>query len=536
MKGISDCLWLREEFEQHKAKWLQKYRDQIQSGNEGESIFESQSVSLQYGESVRSAMSSPIGIVRPRRENWWTGVRETWTATMYEMVDDKGIRELLKQNFPDGARFTFVKGKLVDVEPRKLSDNWQECQPEPTKKIMSDPLGDDWVVTQDILNNILNQQNETIERSNEPGFADPTRVDLQAWERRRDNPGDLIPALPPAGRSLGDIIFRPQPVQFSEQIVPFRQQVEQASQQNTGLLEIIWGGDTTDPTARQSELKTNAAIRQLSVIWVMIGKSLERVYEKSCKLLAENEDGVLAFSKAKQNEYGKFDHVAVVIEDLKSGSYHFQADEAIPMTWGQQRDLLMWMLDKPAEILKAWGLDDPMNIFEFKNLLGMPGERVPHLAERDKGMALIGQLLQDGTVAITPDWEDDADFMSKLVKAYLTDNFELKTQNPDGYARVQAYGQAMEKIAQQQAQPPKPPVKASVALALKGSDLGSPAVQAALEQEGIVPQGTQVSADPVPLRPDQTLAPRSGGPPAMPPPGGASPAGPAGPPASATVQ
>jgi hypothetical protein len=522
-QGVNDCDWIRREREKPKARLLKKYGDLLRNAiKDGDNAFEDQSASLQYGESIRSAMASPIGVVRPKRESRWGVIEEDWSPTQYELIEDKQARQLISDNFPDGVRITAIKGHVMDLEGRKIQDHWQECQPEPTKRIMADPLGDDWVITQDILNNILNQCNETIERSNDPRFADPTRVDLDAWQRRRDNPGDLIPAVRPPGGSLNDLISQQTQVTFSEQIPPFRQQVEATSQQTSGLLEIIWGGDTTDPTARQSELKTNAAIRQLSVIWVMIGKSLERLYEKGCKLLSENQDGVLAFSKQKANEYGKFDSVSVVMEDLKGGNFHFEADEAIPMTWGQQRDLLMWMLDKPAEILKAWGLDDPLNIFEFKTLLGMPGMRVPHLDDRDKGMDVIGRLLQDkpqpGPIdpqtgqpgpsqsSIQPDWEDDGDFFSKLAIAYLITNFEMKESNPDGYQNVQLWGQAQQKKAQEP--PPKPPVKPSVAVSLKGSDLGDPAVTAALTNSGILPQGVQAAAVPPLPKPGQ-----------MPPPG-----------------
>jgi hypothetical protein len=531
MKGTDACLWIRREREKHKAILLQKYGDTLREAiKSGDNAFENESVSLQYGESVRSSMASPIGIVRPKRENRWTIIEEDWTPAMYEMVDDKPSRKLLKENFPDGVRITAVKGHVIDLENRKLTDHWQACQPEPTQRIMCEPLGQDWVQTQDLLNNILNQCAETIERSNEPGFADPTRVDMDAWQRRRDNPGDLIPAVRPPGGTLADLIYRPQSLTFSEQIPPWRAQVEETSQDTSGLTPIIWGGDTSDPTARQSELKTNAAIRQLSVIWVMVGKSLESVYEKACNLLAEHEDGVLAFSKQRANEYGKFDTVMVAIEDLKGGHYHFEADEAIPMTWGQQRDLLMWMLDKPADILKAWGLDDPLNIYEFKELLGMPGMHVPHLDQRDKCMDVIGKLLEgapqpgpvnpDGSAgpqvpSVQPDWEDDVDFCAKLVGQYLVNNFELAESNPNGYANLQLYGQACQKKAQQP--PPKPPIKPSVSVSLKGSDLGSPAITEALQQSGIEPPGVQAQIQPPQPKPVSVPIPQPI-PGAMPPP------------------
>lgn len=525
LKGVDDCAWIDREHEMHKSKCLARWGDILRNKDAKENAFDYATASALYGESVRSAMASPIGVVRPKRENRWSVKTSDWTAEMYELVDEKPIRELLKGNFPDGLRITSVKGIIVDLENRKPTDHWQECQPEPSARIMADPLGDDWVQTNDLANNMLNQQNELVERNNEPGFADPTRIDLDAYQRRRSNPGDLIPALPPAGKSISDIMYRPAPLEYSEQIPAFKSQIEQTAQVNSGLTEVIWGGDNSDPTARQTELKTNAAIRQLSVVWVMVGKSLEKLYEKACKLLSENEDGVLAFSKNKADEYGKFDTVAVVIEDLKGGSYHFEADEAIPMTWGQQRDLLMWMLDKPAEILKAWGLGDPLNIFEFKELLGMPGMRVPLLDDRDKGMDIISRLLQaspipgpvnpDGSAgaqqaSIPADWEDDNDFMAKLAKAYLVQNFELAESNPNGYQNVVLWGKDHESKANVPA--PPPPVKASITTTLKGTDLGDPAVQDALQKAGVITQGTNVAAVPPPIKPGM-IAPPQGPPP-----------------------
>lgn len=529
LKGISDCPWLRFEREMPKSKCLKKWgRKKLLSQKDKDSSFDSETSSLLYGESVRSSMASPVGLVRPRRESRWTVIDEFWTSQQYEMVDDDSARGVLAENFPDGLQITAVRGTVVELQPKKLTDEWQECQPEPTARIMADPLGDDWVVTQDILNNLLNQQNEAVERSNDPGFADPRFVDLDAWQRRRTTPGDLIPAMRPVGGSLADLVYRPAPVEFSEQIPTFRSQVEQTSKETSGLTDEVWGGDTNDPTARQTELKTNAAIRQLGVIWVMIGKSLEQLYKKAVHLLSENEDGILSFSK--KNQFGKFDTVAIEMAALRGGSFHFTADEAIPMTWGQQRDLLMWMLDKPEEILKAWGLDDPLNIDEFKTLLGMPGMRVPHLDSREKGMDVIQKLLEsapspgapgpDGSPgppqpSVQPDWEDDFKFMSDLVKAYLTNNFRLKDANPDGYQNIVLYGQACEaKIPSAKADP-----KSSVAVSLKGEDLGDPAVQAALQAGNIVPAGTPVRQSPMPKMNGSAAGLGGGLTPVPPPPG-----------------
>ena len=205
--------WLRWERTRFKGQLLRKYErpdgtNPLRDTTSGDAS-EDSSIEGIYAESIRSAMASPIGLVRPKRANQWTEIDTWWTLDMFELIDDKNIRQLLKDNFKKGLRITHVKGKMIDLQDEKLSERWQECKPEPSNRIMADPLGDDWLQTQDILNNTLNQCNETIERSNQPGFGDPTRVDFDALQNRRSLPGERIPALRPAGGSLQDILYDP---------------------------------------------------------------------------------------------------------------------------------------------------------------------------------------------------------------------------------------------------------------------------------------------------------------------------------------
>lgn len=532
---IDTCMWLDYSRESHKGKLLRKWEqpdgsNPLRDPKVNDTPGSEDTSASQYAENVRSAMGSPIGMVRPKRANYWTESDTWWTSDMYQMIDDRAKRQVLQQNFPKGLRISRVRGKIVDLKEEKLSEHWQECKPEPFERIMGDPFGNDWIQPQDLTNNMLNQRNETVERCNEPGFADPTRIDFDAYQSRRDLPGELFPALRPAGGTLADIIYRPAPTQFSDQIAPFTQEIQARAESVSGLQPDIWGGGEDEPTARQAELKKNAALMQLGVPWSMMGKSLEKVYLKACKLLAEFEDGVLAFSK--KDQFQQYQSLAVVIDDLRSENYHFEADEAIPMTWGQMRDLMMWMLDKPAPLLEKWGFTDPLNIFEFKQLLGMPGERIPLLDNLKKGMQVIAQLGKDKAVpgpvdpqsgqpgpkqpSVMPDWEDDNGFSAELAKAYLQANPTLKRDNPDGYENIQLWGQANESKANEP--PPPAPPKTSVAVSLKGPDLGDAAVQDAVEKLGLVDKGTPVAAViPPPKITAGATMPAPGSAPPMPP-------------------
>lgn len=531
---IESCDWLRWDRENTKARLLKK-NPQLREKTKSESQDLPDTPAAIYAEAIRSRMASPIGLIRPKRSNRWTESDTWWVPAMYELIDDKAVREAFQRQFPTGVRITSVRGQIVDLKEERLCDRWQECKPEPSARIMADALGDDWLQVTDICNNLLNQRNETVDRSNLPGFGDPTRIDFDAWETRRNQPVEMFPALRPAGGRLEDIVHFPAPATFSEQIQPFRSEIEGTAKNVSGLEDPIWGGgDAEEPTARQAELKKNAALMQLGVPWSFIGKSLEHLYQKACRLLAEFEDGVLAFSQ--KNQFGRYSTLSVVVDHLRNGKYHFEADEAIPMTWGQMRDLIMWMLDKPAPLLELWGMNDPLNIPTFKRLLGMPGERTPLEDDREKGMDVIMELLNAEPVpgppgppgpdgqptpgpqqsSIQPDWEDNHDFCAKLARAYLTVNSSLKKDKPNGYLNVQLWGQAQESAAN--APPPKPPVKASVAVALKGEDLGDPAVQAALTGTEIIPQGTPVQAVPKPLKMGEMPPPGGNGIPAPAPP------------------
>lgn len=532
-----DCDWLRFERERPKSKLLQKY-PQLRESTGEQNEFDSNA--SQIGTLIRSAMSSPLGLVRANRSSRWTCVDEWWKPSRYELIDDKPVRDSLKQNFPDGARFIYVKGKLLEIRAEKLADHWQECKPEPNKSIITPALGDEWTETTDILNNTANQQEQHLARCNLPILVNSNKFDTDAWQNRQSSPLQVFGILPRAGRALKDEIATPDVPQFSEQLPAFRVQIADDTKNNTCLPDAIWGGGVPDPTARQTLLKTNQALMGLGLFWTQIRKCLEKVMLKSCRVLGDYAEGIIAFSK--KNQFGRFNMLSFTAEDLKSDTYHFEADEAIPVNWGQQRDQLMWILSQAAEnpqLLHLLGADDPFNVFEYKQTLGIPGMRTPQFDAREKGMDVIAKLIddvkngngpQDGppdpttgqpgpkTPTVQPDWEDDHAFMALLAKNYLLENSTLKADDPDAYENIQLYGQAQDAMANQP--PPPPPPKDTVSFAVKSSDVGPQATQDILTKQGLLDQGTPVAAVPPPLDPNKAMqqplpngAPAPAGPP-----------------------
>jgi hypothetical protein len=524
---IEDCDWARWERENPKGRLLRKYEKRNPDGTTTNPLREemeiqtgAESPSSELGVLVRSAMASPIGLVRQNRPNRCTCVDLWWTLNQYENLKDKDKREMLKQSFPRGARFVFVKGKLMEIRDEKLQDVVQECKPEPSPRIMTQALGDEWTEVTDIANDTMNQTQQTITRANLPLILNANKFDRQAWQNRNTQPAEVFGIIPRANRPLSDEIYQPPPVMISEQIAPFRKGVIDDAMNNTGLVPEIYGGGDPDPTARQTLLKTNQALMQLGTHWTQIRKCVEKLKLKACKHLAEYAQGIIAFSK--KNQFGRFDTMTITVEDLRSDSYHFEADPAIPVSWGQSRDVVKDLLRQSGDneaLLKLFDLDDPFNKFDIKQLLGVPGMHSEGLDMREKVMDLIAKLLQDKPQpgpsdpqtqqpgppqsSIQPDWEDDHAYASSIVKAFLLDSSDLKTTNPDGYQNVQLYGQAQDAAANPPQAPPLP--KTSVNVALKGT-VGTPAATDMLNKAGLTDPGTQATPDPPqpkPIDPNQ---------------------------------
>src|SRR6185312_597787 len=67
--GVDDCAWLRWDREVHKSKCLKKWRAQIKAAGDNQNSADTETVASEYAQNIRSAFSSPIGVVRSKRPN-----------------------------------------------------------------------------------------------------------------------------------------------------------------------------------------------------------------------------------------------------------------------------------------------------------------------------------------------------------------------------------------------------------------------------------------------------------------------------------
>lgn len=510
VQKMEDCPWLKYSLEENKGILLTAY-PQLRGknlDNQGDSAQSNQ------GRMARDAAISPTGGPLRHNNSRWLHDRIWIQKNQYSLVKEDSTKKLLTDNYPDGLKITQVQGEVVKLENECLHKLWAVVKPQVGPTINSDGVGQDMVSEQLLKNHMLNIAAETFERGIPQTLYDPRVFNGKAWGSRRASPAEMIPTLPNSVTdSLEDAFFQLPPAQFSAQQEPWMASVMQGAMTNVGITPAIFGGGDAS-TARAAEINKNAAMMQLGLNWMFNRKGWESAKYNAVLQLAKYGSGIVQGGSKM-----------VDLSNLTTTGWHFEADEAIPSTWGQRRDLLQFFMEKPPAILEAFGFTSPSNIMESAALLGMPvGWETPGVADIQKVEATIKKLLQaapiqkpnqDGSTDIQPsipidDFEDNHTLVAKYIQEWAQGASlpgQVRETNPNGYANVIAYGTASQKAANP---PPPPPPTPEPKLSISGKleDMPPEAAQEILKQfnintnlaamgsmmQGKIPQNMPISA------------------------------------------
>lgn len=380
-RDVKSLPWLIYEYEEHKSVLLATYPElREKAGLDGQGDFSGMS---QQGMLTRDAATSPtVAYLAPRADRW-RYTRVWLTPPMYELFErqevaiDGGlmpVRDWMYANFPTGIRLTIVQDVIVDAFEERLSDVWCYCKPETSSSIYCRPICSDILQIQDIINDIHNIMVETAMRSTPYMFVDPSFVDPAAFTSKAGRPAEIIFAKPGAGQSLKNAVERGPVATVEPQIIQWVASLVEFAQMNTGILPPIWGGDEGTQTAHEAEMKRNQALMQLSTTWDGMRKFWIDAHSNAVKQIARFRG---------DDDYS----------DLLKGGYHFEAEEGVPMTWGQRRDQANFYLEKMGpDVVPFLGLNHPINAQQIYDDLGLEIDG-PMVSMRNMVFDDIRQLL-----------------------------------------------------------------------------------------------------------------------------------------------
>ncbi len=486
IEELTDAPWLLYECELHKGKIFQAYpslRKKFQNAG-GESYGAGGSATTS-GQITRDLATSPSATYIAPRKNRLLFTQVWMRPTMYEICigdvtfpdpqsgENKtmSLREALTKLYPTGVKVTQVNGDtIVAMEEEKMDDVWCISPPEAAENAYPDPLGKDYLDTQDETNDYANIYRQTYERAIPQVFIDTRRIDTTYQARYRQLPASFIPIQGLAGGNINDAIGKVPVATPEPEINQYATARREHGAEIIGITPQIYGGGAAEQTAYATNLKRNQAMLQLSVYADSAREYWVHVTYNACMLMAKYSNGKVPSPFNPSGETDEFSEIS----DLLAGGWHFEAADAMPMSWPEQREQLNETIKNLAgnpELLAQLGFSLPKNIPEVQDkLIGMTDWSVMNEDALQKIYSEIRLLLkgqptqqpsqmEPGQMVDIPsipvDEFDDHMFVAQTLADWLQTEQaqDARTQTPAGYQNVVAFWKAHKGMTM----PPPPP-------------------------------------------------------------------------------
>jgi hypothetical protein len=479
-----------------KAGPLEEYRDGDLPDDEM-----SQSSSTTAAE-ARESVANPSRMGRQRRPDQWR-FREDWIPTyLYEAVSDRGFREILKRQYPDGLYVAKVGSIKVDIDNRKVTDEWSTCKTGRGEKILEDPIASDSVPIQRTLNDLVGMAQETILRAITQTIIDSSLVDREKWSKKEAMPAEMLLTAMPVDGNLSNRVFQIPPARLSDQVMPFTQFLRTSQQEITGIRPEVSGGGQPTQTYREAKQRKDQALMQLSPQAQEMQYAWESASENLIKLRAKYGAGTI--KSPRKGAYG-FESDTVDLARLSDTGWHCESDDNFPMSSADRFDK-MWALLKefPPEVQQALSIMDPINLEQTLELLQIPGYESVIEDHKQKTLKDIEQLLAAQPVDGPPgpsgepgqkqcslpiDQYDNHAFVASFVQVWMISGTgqKAKLAQPAGFENVLLFWQAQQQAAQPPQPPPPPLVRTQLNVSTKLEDMPPQLTDEVLQGAGMAP-------------------------------------------------
>ena len=308
----------------------------------------------------------------------------------------------LKKRFPNGARVVYANEEFAEAENESLDDCWTLTKNPVSDYIHFDPLGVALNSVQEITADIISLTLQTIEQGVGQTFADQTVVNFDQYGQREVLPGSLNPVKVPSGRNLGEFFHEIKTANLSGEILPFTERIQQLGQLASGALPSLFGGQMTESrTASEYSMSRNQASQRLQNHWKMMTYWWKNIFGKVIPMYIKEvqTDEV----DVRKTEDGNFINVIIRKAELegKIGRVELEANENLPLTWNQKKDIIMQLftLGNP-DILAQLGHPDNLPI--IREAIGLSDFKIMGEDERDDEYEEIKLLVQSEPIIVPP--------------------------------------------------------------------------------------------------------------------------------------
>src|SRR5438876_11319354 len=389
-------------------------------------------------------------------------VRNFWLRpSAFNILDEDDARRL-KNLFPKGVKIVLVNDEFGEACSESLDDHWTLTYNPLSDFIHHDPLGMLLVSIQEITNDLISLILQTIEHGIGQTFADPGVLNFPAYRNMEAVPGGIYEAIPKSGKGLGDAFYEARTATLSPEVMPFATNIQSLAQLVSGALPSLFGGALQgSETASQYSMSRAQALQRLQNVWKIFTIWWKQIFGKAIplfiKLVQDDERDV------QRNQDGSFINVFIRKAELegKIGKIELEANENLPLTWSQIKDVVEKLLQiNSPEIMAVLG--SPENLPAIRDALGLvdfyvPGEdsvekqydEIKILLNSEPSPSMDGQ--ETPSVEVDPIF-DNNQIEFEIVRKWVTSEAgrQAKIDNPNGYRNVLLHG----KMHQMAMQPP----------------------------------------------------------------------------------
>lgn len=473
-----DCPYLRFSYETHYSCALERYPELrekgiIQPTSQGRGPDDPYE---QWGRlNTQYRGDFPLSTVTVN--NYWI------RPEMMNVLRSEDDIKAMKKKYPNGVKVVKINECIVAAENESLDDCWTITQNPLSDYLLHDPLGEALTSVQDITNTLISLVLQTIEHGIPQTFVSPAVLNLDAYSQTEATPGSLTATKANFNKPLSEGFFEIKTATLSQEVLPFANKIQELGQLVTGALPSLFGGQLDgSKTASEYSMSRAQALQRLQNTWKMFTIWWKEIFGKVIPsyidCLKDDEQFVT------KDEQGDFLNVYIKKAELqgKIGNVELEANENLPITYQQMKDVVMKMFELNNEEITA-ALSSPENLPILKKVLGLDAFVIPGESDRQKQYEeikmllaseplqvppdpnMIEQAVQSGapidpsmmepqeqpSVPIDPDVDNHA-IEADICRTYLVSDsgrFE-KIRNPAGYKNVLLHMKAHQMILQQQ--------------------------------------------------------------------------------------
>ena len=299
-----------------------------------------------------------------------------------------------KKKAPKGMLVKMINDSFCEACEENLDDHWSLINYPGSDYLHFDPLGSSLTSIQEITIDLVSLVLQTIEHGIGQTFADPNVLDFKAYKETEVLPGGIFPAIPKSGKALNDAFFEVKTATLSQEVLPFYQNVQQMGQLTSGALPSLFGGQLAgSETASEYSMSRAQALQRLQNTWktfttwwkYCIGKAIN-IYIQELEYDERN---------VERRKDGSFFNTFIRRSELngKIGKVELEANENLPLTWSQQKDVIMTLLQANNPMIQQF-IMAPENLPLIREAIGLTDFFVPGENDVEAEYETIQLLLQ----------------------------------------------------------------------------------------------------------------------------------------------